>query len=306
MPFVDNLDFLNLNSLRAYPLKEGVTKKSIDTNLLIPDNFIVDATFSFFASVEKRLYISRITNNSSVIVVEISDELNEILGTFDIDCADHVRKKDYYFTPSESNVDAGFNGKMVVDTLDHLLSQANGTFSFAIEAAEFESRVVIPSISNITRLKFVDKDSQHLFSVSGDVVLQARTNLKFTKLVVSGTTYIVLDAGNGLGLNQACPGDKPCIKSINGLQADPDDDYNFTLDGDSCLQITNGEDSHGLVLNETCCKPCVGCDEIGQITERLIQIEADLLKLKDYYNQLNALSTQLGNLIGFSCDCPGA
>lgn len=305
MALADNLEFLNLNSLRAYPLKEGTTRKSTDTFFLIPDSFISDASFAVDSVITTKLYITKLVNNNDNISIEIAKDVAGSpvsIGNFSVNVIDHTRYKEYYLMPNSSYPLA--NGKLCINDLTDIKGLPSGTFTFNLAATEFETRTIIPSVSNISKFKFLNDDGTEVVSLSGTVIIQARTNLKFSKeeVIINGVnvTRIVLDAGSGIGLNKDCPNDLPCIKTINGIP--PTNVGNFTIEGKDCSGITTA--AAVLTLNETCCKPCVGCDEVGTLTERLISIESDLLKLKDYYIQLNLLSQQLHGLVGFSCDCP--
>ena len=78
---MDNLDFLNLNTRRSYPIKEGVSRTSTDGVFVIPDEFMVDLMLCTSADVTTRFYVSEITNIPEQITIKVSDSLGVVAGT---------------------------------------------------------------------------------------------------------------------------------------------------------------------------------------------------------------------------------
>lgn len=296
MAFVDNLEFLNLNSFRAFPIKEGLTRLSQDGLFTIPDDFLVDLVVSISSNVARSCYISRITNFFDKIVIDLSDENNTFVGNFIIFPATHVQYQMYVLNPGESY--AGANGKLVVNTLATMQALPSGTFYFTKATAEFEARTIVPSVSGINRVLFTDVEgNQHSFT--GDLKIEARLNLNFT--YDSLNNKITIDAGDGLGLNTDCGAASNPITTINGVS--PDVNGNFLLDFASCATLTVLTSNDGLLLNDVCCKPCIGCEEIGTLTDRTISLETDLLTLRTYYSNLLSTFNEFKTTVTYTCDC---
>ncbi len=286
----ENLDFLDLNEKRNFPIRETVSCLSSDSLFTIPSSFLVDFILVASSDVTLKFFISEIQNLDSVIKVTISDSLGNITGSFSIPTGSHIRYNEYYLSPSA--VYAGAKGKLVVGGLEAIQNQPFGIFSFSITATEFETRTILPAPQAINRLVFTNEEG-NLVSLSGDVTLQARSNLAFK--LVSSTIY--LDAANGLvGLNRTCTQSASPITTINGVSPNAG---NFLITFSACSGLTSI--ANGLNINDTCCKPCLGCDEISTLTDRLVQVETDLISLRDRIDQLNNVATQFGNTIDFSC-----
>ena len=302
MANAENLDFLNLNSLRNFPIKEGLNKTSSDGVFIIPDDLIVDFVMSASSTVGDEFYISKIVNLPETVTIEISNVTSAVCGTIVIPVSTHTLYKEYYLNPS--NLYPNANGKMVIGSLDTINTLPFGTFAFpglpdsGDTNTTFETRTIIPCLGTISKFLFTNADGSS-FAVTGDVVLTAGKNIKFRQ--VSSNT-VAIDAGEGLGLNASCNADKPSIKTINSIS--PDIHGNFTLAVSDCAKFTplSGVVS-GLTLSDICCKPCLGCDEIGELTTRLMTIESELLKLRGHYTALSALSTQLNTVTTASCEC---
>lgn len=294
MPLFENLDFLNANTLRNFPIREGLDKLDISGVLTIPDALIVDASLAVSSDPELSIYISRITNSPTEIELEVAVVSSaEVVGTFVIDVISHERYQTYYLVPGSGSANA--TGKLVIAEVEPMLLLPFGSFTFAATSTELEARTVIPSLVTISRLTFKNADLS-TFSVSGDVTLVAQSNLKFRLI---SATEVALDAGDGLGLNETCDDERPCIKTIN--QITPDVAGNFWITTSDCATIT--AISGGLNLADSCCKPCLSCNEIGDLTARLMQLEDDLITIRNHYNEVSLLTTQLGTLSTANCDC---
>ena len=298
MAQLENLDFLNANSLRNYPLKEGVSKLDSSGAFTIPDDFMVDLLTSVSASASVRVFVSKIVNLPGEIAVELSIYgTSHIVGVFSIPTSTHKRYDTYYLVPSDYAVNA--TGKLVVADLTSMSSSAYGTFTFTSANTEVEARTVVPGLTTISRFVFKNADDTS-FSVSGDVVIVAQTNTKFRQI---DSRTVAIDAGDNLGLSAPCADSRPCLKTINSIA--PDEDGNFSLTTSDCAKFTPLVNAtlKGLNLSDTCCKPCLSCNEIGDLTERLMQLESDLLALRNHYNDLNIITQQFGTLSTSSCEC---
>lgn len=295
MANIDNLDFLNLNTLRSYPIKDGCSGISSDASFTIPNDFIVDFQLAATYDPSKRFYISEVSNFETTIAIEISDDDDVVVGLVTIDTTTHARYKEYYLAATEDYV--GATGVMTVGALDGIQEQPNGNFSFVLAATEFETRTIIPSIKGVNRMIFNNADGSS-FALTGDIVLIARTNLRFTDL---GDNQVAIDAGENLGLNILCTDVLPCIQTVNGIG--PDEDGNFTLDFSDCANLTPIPANTGLLLQDICCKPCTGCSDIEELTNRLTVTESQLIEIKDYYQSLFTLFENFKTTVSYTCNC---
>ena len=289
-----NLDFLNANSLRSYPIEEGRSRASIDGLFVIPDDFIVDLTLCISDDATQTFFISRISYLGSSAIIEVSNVSGpDIVGTFEITLAEHTTYKNYVMS---SNVE-GATGRIVIGALTGLNSQPVGAFSFDSESTLLEMRVASLASDSLTYLGIADKDG-NTYYFGNKVKLVARSNLRFT--VDEETDTIFLDAGEGLGLNEACS-PLSFIRTINGVA--PDVTGNFTLIPADCASLTPLSSGGGLLWSDKCCKPCMACDEVNQLVERLMQLETDILNLRNHYKSLETMSQEFATLLGYSCEC---
>lgn len=295
MPWIDSLDWSDLNSLRRYPLREGSSALSIDENFSIPDALIVDFSLSATSVVTARFYISKIFNKLTSVVIEVSDSEGVLAGIFEIDGAAHTLNKDYYMQATDNYV--GANGKITIGSLQELSQQPAGTFSFNLPATEFEPRTIIPGLQGIDRITFID-DNNGIASFTGHVTIASRLNLNFTYT----DNKVLLDVGDGLGLNKPCATSN-CVKSINGVVPDPVTG-DIGLLGINCIRVYSSA-QYTLDFEDTCCTPCSGCNDLEELTTRLTSLENKFLELKTSYNNVNFQLTNYLTTINSNCACPG-
>jgi len=298
MPWIESLDYLNLNTLRRYPLREGVSSKSVEGLFEIPDSFIADFSISASNDVTKRYYISRVYNKVFSAVIEISEHSTDtpkVVGNFDVDFNEHKLNTTYFLTPVNDFV--GASGKLTVAYVEGLQTQPSGNHTFTVEATEFEARTVIPGTAGVVRIKFTDSVGNSR-SLTGDVAIQARTNSRFT--FDSLGNRVILDVGDGLGLNKLCD-TGPCIKRINGVTPDPLTG-NFSLVGSDCLTVSSPT-SYTLQLDDTCCSPCSGCDDLAELTSRLTGLETKFIELKNFYTSSNGQLVSYLTTVNSNCSC---
>jgi hypothetical protein len=294
MPWIDSLDWTDLNALRRYPLREGVSALSQDTVFSIPDTLIVDFTLCATSDISRRFFISKIINKVNSVLIEISDQYNVLVGTFYADKATHEQDKDYYL--SATNEYVGANGKITIGTFQDLQTQPAGIFLFPLTSTELEPRTIIPGLQGVDRLTFIDTQNGQ-YSISGDATIVSRSNLRFSYL----EDKILMDAGDNLGLNKACATTN-CVKSINGVVPDPSSG-DISLLGINCLNISS-EAQYTLSMEDTCCTPCSGCDDLEVLTTRLTSLENKFIELKGTYNDVNSQLTNYLSTINSNCACP--
>ncbi len=298
MAATENLDFLNANTLRNFPIREGYSRTDVSGALILPDDFLVDLVLSVSSDPALRVYISKVINMPDEIEIEVAAVSNSaVIGVFSIAPPAHTRYATYILVPSSAYASA--SGKLVVAEVASMLQRPYGSFNFVAGTTEVESRTVVPGLATVSRFVFKNSDGTS-FAVTGDVTIVAQTNTKFRQI---NSTTVAIDAGDGLGLNAPCADSRPCLKTINNVQ--PDVNGDFTLLTSDCARfspITSGT-LKGLNLSDSCCKPCLSCNEIGDLTQRLMQLESDLIALRGHYNSVALLTQQFSQLSSASCEC---
>jgi len=296
MPWVDSLDYLGLNSLRRYPIRENTSVVSQDGAFYIPDSLIVDFTLSASNDITKRYYISKFFNKLFSCTIEVSDYSDaSVVGSFDIDFNNHTLNDTYYLVGVGSY--EGANGKITIGRPDDLQLQSAGNFSFSRESTEFETRTIIPGLAGVSSIKYVDSTGRGR-TLTGAVTMQARSNMAFSFDAMSNT--VIMDVGDNLGLNKLCNTNN-CVKRINGVSPEPTTG-NISFIGMDCMQVSSNS-PYTIKFEDSCCTPCSGCSDLSTLTTRLTSLENSFIDLKNYYTTLNGQLTNYLTTVNSNCSC---
>jgi hypothetical protein len=307
-----NLEWLNSNSQRSYPLVETASKVDTTGTFTIPDSLILGLYFPIHAGLvafPERFYIKSLS--------VFSTGLNIVLGYWDnasgiavasttIAFSSHSEYKTYSLIGEHDFLDCA--GKIVLGKLDELTSLPAGAYDFTYSATNVDSdaiRLMLRGVSSISLVNGTTTTKR----LQGDIAFVAGSNMLLESSTVNGVTSITFNAikGEGLTVDCNCEDDDnipSCIRTINGTH--PTDGGDLSLVGDSCLSITAV--ANGLQLADTCSKPCCGCTELEAVTTDLVRFGESATSLTNFLNRLegsvNRMNlTVLGSRIGDSGSC---
>lgn len=307
-----NLEWLNSNSQRSYPLVETASKVDTTGTFTIPDSLILGLYFPIHAGLvafPERFYIRSLS--------VFSTGLNIVLGYWDnvsgitvasatIAFSSHSEYKTYSLIGEGDFLDCA--GKIVLGKLDELGSLPAGAYDFTYSAANVDSdaiRLMLRGVSSISLVNGTTTTKR----LQGDIAFVAGSNMLLESATVNGVTSITFNAikGEGLTVDCDCEDDddiSSCIRTINGTP--PTDGGDLSFVGDSCLSITTI--ANGLQLTDTCSKPCCGCTELEAVTTDLVRFGESATSLTNFLNRLegsvNRMNlTVLGSRIGDSGSC---
>jgi len=287
-----NLDYLNLNSIRNYPIKDGLGRVSNDKLFTIPNSLIVDMMLCSSTALSLGLYISRIVLNSASLLIEISST-GSVFGTFQTALPNTNENFDLIMTPNSTNF-PNASGVLTIGTIADTSELPFGEFLFDVASTELLMRVYNPVNVGVSWISFSDAKGNKSV-LTGDVQIVGNSNIQFR--LDSGTVYI--DAGENLGLNKSCVNQPTPIKSINGVG--PDSTGNFTLIPEQCVSIDPAQ--YGLLISDNCGSPCLGCPEINTLTNQVNGLEASIVDIRNFTHNLQIAITQASTLINSPCAC---
>ena len=287
---MNNLDFLNLNSLRNYPIKDDLSRVSNDGLLTIPNTLIVDLVLSSPSNDLLTLYISRVSYNSSNLLIEISANTIGVFGTFQTSLPLVDDNIDIVMTAGSLFPLA--TGIITIGSTDDLANLPVGDFEFGLTNTALLMRVYGPGSQGINYLSFTDTKGNNSV-LTGYIQLIGNSNIQFRG--TGGSIYI--DAGENLGLNKDCASANVPITSINGIPADASG--NFTLIPQACVGIDIAQ--AGLVISDSCGQPCLGCSEINTLTTQVNGLESSIIDIKAFAQNLQAAINQATTLLNYQC-----
>jgi hypothetical protein len=294
-----NLQWLNHNSQRSYPLTERATKTDTTGTITIPDSFLVGLylpVHSGTAITPSNFFVKSllIAPTGFNIVVGYSDGTT----TVDAAAANIVRIN---YTPNKAYALGGVDsfadsvGQVVIGTLDEINKLPYGLYTFDQAAGEIEADAIRPMIRGVTSLRVINgtETSQNIY---GNVTLVAGNNMRLDVGTNGVETEITFRAISGLNMNDDCncaiPDTGECIRCINGVCSS---DGNFVFAQDDCIEIS--AIANGLSFKDTCAQPCCGCTELDAITTQINRFGDGVTTLQNFVTRLGSEVTQMSLVV---------
>lgn len=297
-----NVEWLNANSQRRYPLTAESSGVAESGTFELPTDFIVglDIPINSGLNVDAaRFFVKHVGAYATGYGITVGyqpavgDAVN--VGTALVGRDTHTRNDTYALGGVGDYVDTV--GKITIGNLDNIGEQPDGFFTFAIDTARIEPDCVRPIIRGVTSLSVVSGIEQSA-KLYGDIELVADDNIQLVPVIVSGEDPVIrISAIKGEGLIEECDcddaEDSPPIRRINGIP--PTSGGDFTLLGNSCLQIEAID--NGLKLLDSCSEPCCGCEELEAVTRDLEAFGSKATTLENFLVRLESSVTQMDMVV---------
>lgn len=283
-----NVEWLNLNSQRSYPLTSDATKKDVTESITLPDDLILALYFPVHAGLDvdpSLFYLQSIAVfgiGVSLTIGYFNDDDNPAVATVSVVNSAHTEGLSYSLSGVGNFTDS--IGQIAIGSLAALLALPPGAYVFDYAGGKLEVdclRPVLRGLSSVVLVNGQDR-SPRLY---GDIELVAGSNCRLDYTLTDDGAQIQINAIEGEGLTENCECAEALlgpIRTINGIGPDPSG--NFSVLGDSCLTVSPA--TNGLQLSDACSKPCCGCPELTAIT-------TDLQRFADEANTLQGFVTRL-------------
>lgn len=298
-----NVDWLNLNAQRKYPLAADSPGTDLSGSFTIPDDFILEMALPVHAGIDVEpgrffvLNIGAYASGYSIVIgyQPVSGPAIPV-ATALIARQTHTRNKGYALGGIDPFSDTV--GKVTIGKLDSIDLQPPGFYTFDLDGATIEPDCVRPIIRGLSSITLVN-GTRRSVPLNGDIELIAGCNIQLTPILITGQDPIIrIDAISGAGLTEECIciGDNPVappIETINGVKPTPTGD--FILLGDDCLQVL--PITNGVKLVDVCSKPCCGCVELETITRDLERLLSESKAVEEFLNRLQAEVTTMDTMV---------
>jgi len=297
---VQNIEWLNENSGRAYPFHESTTRVDETGTITIPNHMITDLVVVVPADASDTYYVRSIqvgTGQLRLVIAGVTT--SDVASVGPIDIPTHDANNSYPVVGMGLYTDV--QGRISFGELSNIAQFiGEGTFEFGSVEARLEDRAVRPDLRSLRFLQVFDPAGSLSDPITGTVRLIPGSNIQLAyeaavvvdipdpvtgDLVPTVITPagIRIDAINAGDFDEECacestfPQPDP-IRMINGVTGDLAGKVLFeSLEG--CLQISSGG-SNVLTIQDNCCTPCCGCPELEFITQQLIILEDSIQKLE--------------------------
>lgn len=303
MPTTINVEWLNQNSLRNYPIREDLKCLPTDSygnlcsyNYALPKFLIVDFIITINSSFNylPDVFVKQLTivNGIVTLVFACRDNLaNEsIIAVNSFDAATHVANTSYIVTGS--GVFVGAIGSVTIGDISRLSDVLpDGSYIYTAEQTAFEPRCIRPALSGVSSLSISKSTSSYESKkITGDITLVAGNNIFLDYKPELNEIWI--HAKNNVGYSDECKCNevgRSIIHAINGISTEK-----VTLVGDECMTITADEGTGIITISDKCSKPCCGCPELTFINNTINTLSTGVNNLNTF---ANSLQNKLNNFI---------
>ncbi len=297
-----NLQWLNHNSQRSYPLTDEGSGTDQTETITIPDSFILGFYFPVHAGLAvapDKFYIQGLRIFPTGYSIEIgyddgSDDPPNVANV-NISRSSHTEYRTYALSGADDFDDSV--GQIVIGKLDDVDLLPPGYYVFDPDATPLETDTIRPMIRGISSLTVVN-GADRSPRIYGDVELVAGDNFRIVANFVEGfAPQIVFSAIAGEGLNADCAcDDEPegnCIRFINGIPPLPDG--NFRIVGNKCIDIQ--PITNGLQLSDKCSEPCCGCPELTALTRQVDRFADGVVTLNNLAANVSGTIMQMSQVV---------
>lgn len=299
-----NLQWLNHNSQRSYPLTERATKTDTTGTIRLPDSFIVALYLPVHAGLNispEKFYVKSVLLSSTGYNITIgydnaalTTQANPDVAAVNIARSAYQSNRAYALAGIDQFSDT--IGHVVIGRLDEVDALPPGLYYFNPDGGALETDAIRPMIRGITRLRVssAGDTSDYLY---GDVTLVAGTNMRIA-IQNNGDAdpVITFNAISGLNLNTDCvcevAATAECIRCINGVCSD---DGNFTFNQGDCVEVN--ATSGGLTFTDVCATPCCGCEELDALSTQIDRFSDGVNTLQGFVTRLSAEVTQMSLVV---------
>lgn len=303
-----NIDWLNENAYRNYPLVDGASRVAA-SGAVLPTGLIVDLSLPVpLGTLEpSNAFIRKVYGFSAGVVITIGDTSSPgvDLATATVFTADHARNRSYPLTGIPGTKLNGVSGRIAIGLPEAVAQCSLGLFDYA--AAPQNTQLVIscirPLLQGVNGVVVRQADGSLSPVLGGSITLIPGDNVSLEVDAVSKSIRVsasvqvtpqqVTDAG--CGCDENVENDLGGIKTINGVE--PDSAGNFLLQGLDCVQLTPASSGSGIVISDSCTEPCCGCDQLDQLQATLQTIENFRSQLAQAADQLEARISNLTTVV---------
>jgi hypothetical protein len=296
---IRQLEWLNHNSQRAYPLTASATRKDVSGSFVLPDNFLVALYLPVHWNmnvVPHKFFIRSVAayaNGVSLTVGYAAEGGTVNVASAVVARSAHTQYQVYNLGGIGEYADS--RGYVVIDGFSQLDLQPAGLFQFELAGSQLEADCIRPAIRGVVSVQ-VDNSTGLSSKMYGNIRLQAGRNIRLTPIVEEGEDPVILiDAIDSSGFVDpcVCQDDAPPIRTINGVG--PDNSGNIQIIGNECMDITTA--GNVLAFEDVCSAPCCGCEELEAITQAMEALSDKAATLEMFLTNLESRVTQMDTAV---------
>ena len=297
---VRQLDWVNHNTQRSYPLTTDATSIDLSGDFEIPDDFIVNIVLPVhwgLSVLTGKFFVHRIASYANGFSITIGyDSVDGVVdvATALIPRAGHFTGAYYNLTGIGDFIDS--KGFVQIGKFDNIDLQPGGQFEFDLAGSRLEPDAIHPYIRGVMSVQAKNGDDLSVAAV-GRIILSGGRNTRIRANIVEGEDpEFIFDAIEGIGLTEECICESNQANPVRSLSlVGPDALGNINLLGNECFSITPGPNS--LIIEDKCSKPCCGCEELQKIMPTLNNFGSKATTLENFVVGLEELATSLNQVV---------
>lgn len=299
MAAIENIEWLNQNLLRQYPLHEGaaippkLSNGGVAEGVSIPTCLLVDFNFTvpFDAASGELPSLTGVIHSGDAFSIEVSIG-DSPLTAYTVNIGSHAINSAYPLSGQGEYADC--HGWVVFGDLERAARELpEGAYRFDPGQAPFEVSTLRAAPRGVRSITAIGKYGLREYApLYGNVKLIAGSDVVVRN--DSPNNAIWLQAQSGVGYERTAPCDcgaeaHRVVGSINGMTFD---DISIVGDG-TCVTVTATQDPPVITISDACSTPCCGCSELNFVTSAVDTITQSIATLNAYAAELQQRLAEL-------------
>lgn len=287
-----NLEWLNHNGQRRYPLADDAEALDTSGAFRLPDDFIVELDLPVHAGTDVsggRFFLQSVSAFAGGygIVVAYQPAAGDAVTAATALIPRQGFTRNAVFALGGVGVFADTVGKVVVGRLENVDDQPPGFWEFTLATGRLDPDAVRPIIRGVSSITCVNGDSVSA-PLYGHVRLVAGANMRLDTVVSAGADTVVrFNAISGEGTVDpcVCEGDAAPtapLKTIQGIA--PTAAGDFSVVGSDCIDVV--PIANGIRIVDKCAQPCCGPTELIAVTDDLEKLKIQATTVEGFVDQL--------------------
>ncbi len=300
MASVENIEWLNQNLHRAYPLMEDadvtplLTSGAKATGLRLPTCLVADFSFTLaFDAVTDGTVpsLTGVTHAADGFSFEISLG-DAVLATLSVGISGHEVNTAYRLVGSGDNADCG--GWIVLGDLERAAKELpEGVYSFPANQVPFEVSTLRMVPRGVRSITAVGKYGLRTYApLYGNVRLIAGSDMTVRNDSTRNAIWLQAESGTGYERTAPCKCGSAAVQSIRSINGMSVADVQIVGDG-TCLKVESNSSTHSVTVSDACSTPCCGCSELNFVESAVAAVSKSIATLTSYAEALKTRVTEL-------------
>lgn len=299
MAAVENIEWLNQNLLRAYPLHEDadftplLSSGARAEGVRLPTCLISDFSFTLaFDDADGTVpSLTGVTHAGDGFSVEISLG-STVLTARTAKASEHTVNKAYPLVGQGDNADCG--GWIVFGDLERAAEELpEGVYRFEPGQVPFEVSTLRMAPRGVRSVTAVGRYGLKTYApLYGHVRIIAGSDMTVRNVAEDNAIWLMADSKTGYERTKQCDCGSAAegrVRTVNGM---PVEEVTIVGDG-TCVSVDADTGGKTVKIADTCSTPCCGCSELNFVESAIATINRSIATLNGY---AEALRTRVAEL----------